>query len=183
MTFHRKLVAAGIAVAALAAAGIAYATIPDAGGVYTACKLNATGTIRLIDPSLGDSSPLGHCTSLEAKVSWNQSGPAGAPGPAGPQGPKGDPGPAGPSGALSNWAVHDGNLVSVNPGAAGLAIAQCPNGQEPTGGGFELAYNSTLIVTSSVPVLLTTPASWQVYARNESAIVQQFRAYVVCADA
>src|SRR5207248_5644801 len=40
-------------VAVLAVAGgIAYAAIPDSAGVYTACKLNATGTIRLIDPSL-----------------------------------------------------------------------------------------------------------------------------------
>ena len=42
------------AAALLVAAGVAYATIPDANGVYTACRLKATGTIRLIDPSLGN---------------------------------------------------------------------------------------------------------------------------------
>ena len=80
---RRKFVAIGIAAAALAASGIAYATTADSNSVYTACKLNATGTIRLINPSLGSSSLLGHCTSLETQISWNQQGPAGAAGPAG----------------------------------------------------------------------------------------------------
>ena len=59
----RKHVVIGLALAALTTAGIAYATIPDANGVYTACRLNITGTIRLIDPSLGAGSlarPLRH---------------------------------------------------------------------------------------------------------------------------
>jgi hypothetical protein len=64
----------------LAAAGVAYATIPDAGGVYTACKLNATGTIRLIDPSGPSSSLLSHCTAIESQIVWNQKGQPGAPG-------------------------------------------------------------------------------------------------------
>jgi hypothetical protein len=69
----------GVLVTALLAlaGGIAYATIPDSNGVFTACKLNATGTIRLIDPSLGSTSLLGHCTSLETQISWNQQGQAG----------------------------------------------------------------------------------------------------------
>jgi len=64
----------------LAAAGVAYATIPDGGGVYTACKLNATGTIRLIDPSGPSSSLLSHCTVLESQITWNQKGQPGDPG-------------------------------------------------------------------------------------------------------
>jgi len=84
-----------IIVALGAAAGIAYAAIPDGNGVYTACAHNVTGAIRLIDPSLGDNSPLGRCTKAETRITWNQ---AGAPGPQGPQGPKGDTGPAGPQG-------------------------------------------------------------------------------------
>src|SRR4051794_9350139 len=75
------------------AAGIAYAAIPDANGVYTACKLNATGTIRLIDPSVGSTSLLGHCTSLETPISWNQGGPTGPKGPVGDKGTTGDKGP------------------------------------------------------------------------------------------
>ena len=64
------------------AAGIAYATIPSGSGVFTACKLNGVGTIRLIDPSLPHSSFLSHCTPFETEVSWNAAG--GAAGPAGP---------------------------------------------------------------------------------------------------
>src|SRR5207248_7738716 len=62
------------------AAGIAYATIPDGGPVYTACMLKNVGTIRLIDPSLGSSTLLGHCTSLESQLTWNQQGQRGLPG-------------------------------------------------------------------------------------------------------
>ncbi len=82
----------------LVGAGIAYATIPDSNGVYTACKLNSSGTIRLIDPSLGSSSLLGHCTRLETQITWNQAGQPGPQGPAGPQGAPGSQGPAGPQG-------------------------------------------------------------------------------------
>ena len=80
------------------AAGVSYATIAESNAVYTACKLNATGTIRLINPSLGSSSLLGHCTSLETQISWNQQGQPGLTGLIGPQGPKGDAGLAGPQG-------------------------------------------------------------------------------------
>jgi hypothetical protein len=96
---RRKTIIVGAVLAALAAAGIAYATIPDANGVYTACKLNATGTIRLIDPSVGTASLLGHCTSLETQISWNQKGQQG---PAGPQGPAGEDGT---NGAAAGYSV------------------------------------------------------------------------------
>src|SRR5215469_6755160 len=79
------LVLGGLAVL-LVAGGIAYATIPDGGGVYTACRLNNVGTIRLIDPSGPSSSLLSHCTSLETQIQWNQQGQTGAAGPAGPAG-------------------------------------------------------------------------------------------------
>lgn len=80
------------------AAAIAYATIPDSGGVYTACMVNSTGTIRLIDPSLPASNLRSHCTGLETQVTWNQKGPKGETGLQGPAGPKGDTGLQGPKG-------------------------------------------------------------------------------------
>ncbi len=115
-------------VAALAlAGGIAYASIPSGAGVYTACKLNATGTIRLIDPSLPSSSLLSHCIALESQITWDQNGqpgPAGAPGPQGPQGPKGETGatgPAGPPGA-DGAPGKDGAIGAQGPtGATGPA--------------------------------------------------------------
>jgi len=76
------LVLAGL-VALLVAGGIAYATIPDGGGVYTACRLNGVGTIRLIDPSGPSGSLLSRCTQLETQIQWNAKGQQGATGPAG----------------------------------------------------------------------------------------------------
>jgi Collagen triple helix repeat (20 copies) len=112
------LVAAGFAVAG----GVAYATIPSSGNVYTACMLKGVGTIRLIDPSLPSSNLLGHCTSLETQVSWNQNGQPGAPGPPGPQGAKGDAGPTGATGAM-------GATGPAGPaGPAGADGAQGPPG-------------------------------------------------------
>ena len=72
---RRKGVLALVGVMALlAVAGVAYATIPDGGGVYTACRLNGVGTIRLIDPSGPSTSLLSHCTKFETEITWNQKG-------------------------------------------------------------------------------------------------------------
>src|SRR3954463_13816440 len=88
-----------VSLVAVLAAGVAYSAIPDGNGVYTACKLNATGTIRLIDPSLPSTNVLSHCNaSLETQISWNQKGQPGAAGATGPQGPPGSAGAAGKDG-------------------------------------------------------------------------------------
>ena len=89
----RLLLLAGAALATTA--GVAFATIPDSGGVYSACMLKTTGTIRLIDPSLPSSNLRSRCTSLETPISWSQQGPKGDPGAAGPPGAKGDKGDQG----------------------------------------------------------------------------------------
>jgi len=103
----RRLVRLGVLSAVLLAlaGGIAYATIPDGNHVYTACYLRATGTMRLIDPSLPGQDLRSHCTVFEQEISWNeqgvqgQTGPTGATGPTGPQGVAGATGAAGPTGA------------------------------------------------------------------------------------
>ena len=126
---------------ALAAAGLAYATIPSGSGVYTGCLLKATGTIRLIDPTLGDKSLLGHCTSLETQITFNEQGPpgpVGATGPAGPTGPAGATGPAGPAGPAGQ-AGADGTSVtssSLNPGDD----SNCPNGGSKFTDGGSVTY-------------------------------------------
>jgi Collagen triple helix repeat (20 copies) len=97
LTGRRSLPLLIVVVAALAVAGgIAYATAKGGGPVFTACKSNSTGALRLIDPSLSSNSQLSHCSREESAVSWNQSGREGPPG---PQGEQGDRGPAGPAGA------------------------------------------------------------------------------------
>ena len=120
-------------VAMAAAAGIAYAAIPGSDGTYTACMLNKVGTIRLIDPSLPASNLMGHCTSFETKITFNQQGPPGLTGPQGPQGatgqtgatgPQGVAGPQGPTGNAGP-AGADGQSVSTATEPSG---ANCANG-------------------------------------------------------
>jgi hypothetical protein len=128
MRTRTRIFLAGIVLTATLVGGVAWATIPGDNGLYTACKLNATGTIRLIDPSLPSTSLLGHCTSYETKISWNQKGPAGAvgvAGPAGPAGAKGDAGPAGPQGPRGDTGAAGANGPQ---GPAGPAGADGKNG-------------------------------------------------------
>src|SRR5262249_31345390 len=90
-----RVVAAAVVVLAVSG-GIAWASIPDENGVFTACISNATGAIRMIDPSAGQT-----CTGGENRVTWNKKGvegPKGPTGATGPQGPRGAQGPAGPAG-------------------------------------------------------------------------------------
>jgi hypothetical protein len=122
----RRRVALVALVAGLVTAGVAYATIPDSNGVYTACKLNATGTIRLIDPSL--SGLLGRCNaSLETQINWNQKGQKGDPGAAGAPGAKGDPGAPGEKGEKGDKGDKGdpggsfvGSACSTTGGATGV---------------------------------------------------------------
>ena len=124
------LVVAGFALAG----GVAYATIPSGGGVYTACVLKGVGTIRLIDTSLPSSNLLGHCTSLETQVSWNQSGQPGAPGPQGPAGAKGDAGAVGATGATGPAGPAGASGPAGPAGPAGADGAQGATGpQGPAG--------------------------------------------------
>jgi hypothetical protein len=107
--------AGGAVIVLVAAGGVAIATSSDV--VYTACKLKATGTIRLIDPTLPSTSPLSKCsTTLETQITWNQKGPAGAAGPTGPAGAQGAVGPTGPAGAPG---AHGEPGTPGEPGAKG----------------------------------------------------------------
>ncbi|MBA2460188.1 MAG: hypothetical protein H0V45_00220, partial [Actinobacteria bacterium] len=86
--------AAAIAVAA----GVGYAAIPAVDGTITACYRTKNsddgggkGTLRVVDSA-------GECEKNEQALTWNQRGPAGAPGIAGAQGPAGPQGALGPQG-------------------------------------------------------------------------------------
>jgi hypothetical protein len=157
MRTRSRTTLAGLVLGAALAGGAAWATIPDAGGVYTACKLNLTGTIRLIDPSLPSSSFHSKCSSLETQITWNQkgqTGPVGATGPAGPPGLKGEVGPVGaagpqgPKGETGPVGADGPQGPKGDPGASGPAGQQGPKGdqgpQGPAGG-----LNGWEIVTSA----------------------------------
>ncbi len=86
MRTRTRITLAGLALGAALAGGVAWATIPADSGLYTACKLKATGTIRLIDPAGPSGSLLSRCTTYETQITWNQKGQKGDPGPAGATG-------------------------------------------------------------------------------------------------
>ena len=139
LRLSRRRVALAALLVGLVTAGVAYAAIPDGNGVFTACKLNATGTIRLIDTSLGSTSLLGRCTSLETQLTWNQGGPKGPlgdKGPTGDKGPIGDKGPAGDPGVTGTSGYE---VVSAQTGenetTPKLVAVVCPAGKHLLGGG------------------------------------------------
>src|SRR3954454_7070927 len=125
-------IAAAVGVVAVAA-GVAYATIPDADGTFTACITNATGSIRMIDPSAGDT-----CTGGENRVAWNKKGiegPKGPTGATGPQGPRGAQGPTGPAGGPPGPQGDPGPAGPQGPkGDTGAAGAQGPKGDNGAAG-------------------------------------------------
>lgn len=75
-------------------AAAAVAAIPSAEGTISACYDLKLGIVRVID------APTQKCTKFEKAISWNQRGPAGAPGVAGPAGADGVAGSAGADGAV-----------------------------------------------------------------------------------
>jgi hypothetical protein len=115
------LIATTLAALATVGVGVAHASIPGSGQTYTGCFFKNTGTLRLIDPSLGSRNPLGYCSNRETRVTWNQKGQPGAQGPAGPAGAAGATGatgltgPPGPAGAGVTVTFAFGNGTILTP--------------------------------------------------------------------
>jgi len=104
----------------------------------------------------GDVGPQGPAGSVGAKGDVGPQGPtgdSGPQGPAGPQGPQGDPGPAGQDGTN---IVSGYEIVSTHTYVAPLfsqtkAVAWCPAGKKPIGGGVGTP-NYDLQIIGSTPV-------------------------------
>lgn len=78
-------VAAAAMLAVMSGAAVAVGTIPDADGVIHGCYVVQQGQLRVVEDADA-------CTRGEEALSWNQTGPQGAPGPQGLIGPQGPPG-------------------------------------------------------------------------------------------
>ena len=171
---HRTVRIALLSTVMLAvAAGIAYATIPDSSGVYNACLLKATGTIRLIDASLPSHDFRSHCTAFEEPISWNakgQPGPQGLQGDTGAPGPKGDtgdpgakgdtgaqgpPGPAGPAGPMGPSGIGVGQKL-IAGGTYGIPDATGNVAMYSSSGGFTI----TTTDGSGVYDIKMPPGTW-----------------------
>jgi len=74
-------------------------------------------------------------------------------------------------------------MVIVEPGTVGSAVAPCPDGAAPTGGGF--LNIDALDSTSDVVTAMSRPVGdgWQVTAFNATAVPQPVYAYALCAPA
>ncbi len=129
-------IALGVVVALAGAVGIGYAAIPDGQGTIHACMLSATGTVRLIDHSLGPKSLRSHCTDLETEVTWSQQGPAG---------PAGTPGNSDSTVRHMSNFMFDGNTVStpVSSGLGQLGTLSLSCGDDAGGGNGTITYTST----------------------------------------
>jgi hypothetical protein len=69
ITISGRAAALLVVTAAIIVGGsIAYAAIPDSSGVFTGCRSNSNGSLRLIDKTVATSSPLGRCTAAETEV-------------------------------------------------------------------------------------------------------------------
>jgi hypothetical protein len=109
---------------------------------------------------------------------------AGQQGPAGPTGPKGETGAAGPQGpagargpsGISGLDRTISDPVTVKPGYAGGASAECPAGRQAVGGGGSAFTGGQLI--SSHP---NTASEWVVDYYNPYSVPITIRAFVVCA--
>lgn len=129
----RRVIVIGATVAAVTAGGSAAALATDSPppNVYQGCLHHAHGA--LYNVNVNPASPP-TCLPHDALITWNQTGPAGAPGAkgdtglAGPQGPKGDTGAQGVT----------GNTGPAGPaglkGDTGLGGPQGPKGDTGPGG-------------------------------------------------
>src|SRR4029077_4514409 len=113
------------------AGGIAYASIPDSGGTIHGCYASKDGTLRVVDPSAGQSCDPKHETALD----WNAQGVQGPAGPAGPTGAAGSQGPAGPTGpqgpAGSTHGYEANSISKIPPNLANgnvVSISGLPDG-------------------------------------------------------
>jgi hypothetical protein len=125
--------------------GSAFGAIPNPGdGKYYACRVKATGAVRLINfPKVST------CPAGERLISWNAKGPQGPAGTQGAQGPKGDQGPAGPA---------DWNAIPNKP--AGFA-----DGIDDVG---SVGYFSGVQVTQSTPLAIATEETWFTFGWSSS---------------
>jgi hypothetical protein len=140
-------------------AGAAHAAVTPDPGIYTACKLNGVGTIRLIDPTLPTSTLLGRCTVFETQISWSKGatgntgpeGPQGLPGPQGPQGTVGLQGPQGLTGPQGIPGADGPDGADGQPGAAGQKGDTGPQGPKGDSG------------TSTEPLITIATLQWHEY--------------------
>jgi hypothetical protein len=181
ITISGRAAALLVVTAAIIVGGsIAYAAIPDSSGVFTGCRSNSNGSLRLIDKTVATSSPLGRCTAAETEVQWGQTGPQGLVGATGPQGPQGNPGPAATLDNLNVFWTSQG-FRDLDSRESATIFAFCPSGSRRVAGGFS---SRDVTVHSSLPFESANgDQGWQVSGTADFALISSdafLRPWVVC---
>ena len=189
----KSRVVTALAVAAvLSVSAAVFATIPSA-GVISGCYTKSGGALRVIDGTVTS------CSSKETALNWNVQGIQGGVGPAGPQGiagpqgptgpqgpqgtigpqgPQGDPGPAG---GVLGWEFVRAPGVDIAAGQLDGAIAECPTGKRPIGGGFAVNGAGPWTVYTTEARVDADENGWVAGIRNDGTSAVRLFASAVCA--
>jgi hypothetical protein len=172
----RLAVALAAVLVVSAGIGVASGAIPSGDGTISACHAKLAGVryLRLIDTQAGET-----CKGSETKLTWNQKGAKGDPG---PQGPEGDPGPQGPKGdpGLGTLNLRQA-LGTAEPGQTQQVDSFCEPGERVTGGGFILpdGGQDVRILSSGADLELKR---WIVEIANDGGQEQDVLTEAVCAS-
>jgi hypothetical protein len=150
--------------------GIALAGNSDP-AVISACKMNATGLVRIVPAGQG-------CHHNETAVQWNVQGPQG---------------PAGQNGVSGEKIVEREKTFQVNAGDGVGYDVTCPDGKKAVGGGgFARTSDDSVTkfpLTESIPMENGGVGSWQVIFGPElgsstgQPVTVTVGAYAICVAA
>jgi hypothetical protein len=122
---RKRYIVCAVALPLLTTAGVyAVNRLEASDGKIHACVRVGTGEVRIVDTS-------SDCRNNEAYISWNEVGPAGAPGAQGAPGPQGAQGQMGPQGPQGEVGPQGPQGEKGEQGPVGLAGPMGPMG--PTG--------------------------------------------------
>src|SRR5262245_26420958 len=191
----------GAVVVAVAGGGTAVALAVDqpSPDVFKACLRHNQGGLYNVTANPG-SPP--DCQPNDALVSWNQTGPAGAPGPQGPKGdpglqgpqgergPMGDPGPQGPPGlpGLTRRVFDLSALLAggtpLAPGQIDVVFPACNTGERVVSGGAYTTEDPTNTPGASTVVQesgATGDNVFKVAIKNDGSVAVHDFASLICA--
>jgi hypothetical protein len=178
MTRSQKLVLATLVGAALIFAGVATGVaFTNSQNVIHACVNVENGQVRLLDVQSGQQDRQ-QCRANETAIDWNQSGPAGTDGPAGVTGPAGSAGADG----VSGYEVVTSTSPTVGSNAAATAVASCPTGKRPVGGGIRAPFSQSPYGVLGWQILSSFPdgSGWSASAMQNYTTQGSFTVYAVC---
>lgn len=181
-TFVHRAAVTATALLAVAGGGTALAAgSVSANPTYQGCvTAQKTLTNVQVNPKTAITCPKG-----ASRITWNQTGPAGATGSTGAAGAQGPAGPQGPAGTFTPTTVYQRGTL-LEPGQDAEANVFCPAGEMATGGGgdweqgVEIIDTVPLSDTDGTPADGQTPHGWAVYGYNTTTAPVELTAWVVC---